>query len=355
MPQVVILVSAPSWFIQGGANHGLGSVPSFVGPCLVYIHASKPPTCIGYMLLFVCSIGGPSLLFFPTALAMSACSEVVRYAMPSLCLSSTDLDSVSKLAEGLHQFLRLRAERFVRGKASAPVAEVLVQDGTPLRTTTVHTTGVGPLRVCRRGRAGREWLLQRVFLIDNLGNKLVSFTYPREMKDRTAPTHHQAGVDLWPGGRPLGHDGLLISHGVWDRAVLGPCSRMMQQRNAAFVAHQALEAGEGDAEAKSLWHWTTASGCTAHDFSNSLRWSNLQEFGSRDMMKRMWVVIESLRNSLDQFIGNLAPWLAESLDFRDFVGEVELRVIWGLLGVSGERCATSSASSSCASRTAQCA
>ena len=136
---------------------------------------------------------------------------------------------------------------------------------------------------------------------------MVLFTELREMTSKTAAAHHVACTELWSGARCHGHTGLLMSHGCWDRAMMTACVRFQQQRAHAFRLHDEsnLETDPDDVELKWLLHWTTSAGCSAHDFTNSLRWSNFKDFGNRDKMRRVWIVIESLRSSLDQLIGNL--------------------------------------------------
>lgn len=157
------------------------------------------------------------------------------------------------------------------------------------------------------------------------------------MGDKTAASHHQAGTELWVGSRALGHLGPLISHGNWDRAVRSAAARLALQRHTAWRVHHSSEDPEG-AEMAWLWHWITDSGCSAHDFTNALRWANLLYFGNRNLMKCMWVMVESLRSSLDQLIANLPSWLAGHLQFAEYAGAVDLHELWSLLGLSSSWC-----------------
>ena len=268
---------------------------------------------------------------------VSACDELVRLSQPTLCLSSTQLDLVAKLAEVSKEFMQMRARLFVQNRLESPIAEIILQDATPLRTCTVHRaiTDDKALDVTRRGKKCREFLSQRVFLLDHLNSRMVLFTEPREMTSKTAAAHHVAGTELWSGARCHGHTGLLISHGCWDRAMMTACARFQQQRAHAFRFHDEanLKTDPGDVELKLLLHWTTSAGCSAHDFTNSLRWSNFKDFGNRDKMRRVWIVIESLRSSLDQLIGNLGAWLGQCLFFKDMRSGVRLQDLWQLLGL----------------------
>ena len=179
-------------------------------------------------------------------------------------------------------------------------------------------------------------MLQRLLLLDHLGEKRVLFSDPVEMGVKTAAAHYSAAVALWPGARTMGHDGILISHGCWDRAIYSACSRLMAQRSLAFRLHQQYDNDHEDVDVHLRWLklWCTSAGCSAHDFSNSLRWSSLSEFADRQIMRRMWIVIESLRSSLDQLISNLAGWIGDSIQFGDYHGPLCLFSVWRLLGLS---------------------
>ena len=53
-------------------------------------------------------------------------------------------------------------------------------------------------------------------------------------------------------------------------------------------------------------------------------------------MKRMWVAVEALRSSLGQLVFALPLWLEAHLQYEDFVSDVDLDMLWSLLGVPGE-------------------
>ncbi len=91
-------------------------------------------------------------------------ADITRFGQPSACLDSADVRAVSKLAEVSTESLRLVAHRFVADRLDAPMAEVMTQDCTPLRTATMHVGGRGDLRVVRRGRQGREFFGAACFL-----------------------------------------------------------------------------------------------------------------------------------------------------------------------------------------------
>ena len=265
----------------------------------------------------------------------NAVENIIRVSQPSLCLDASEILEVHKLAEVIEAFTSVQGEEFVKKRSDAPLAEILMQDVTPLRTCTMHVSGADKLHVVRRGRKCREWLLQRLFLCDSLGNRHVVLSDPRDMGSKSASAHYQAGVQLWPGSRLLGHQGLLISHGCWDRAIEGACSKLQIQRTEALKEHEGNSSGDSDqANWRYLWCWNTHCGCSAHDFSNSLRWAFMWAFGDKELMRRTWIVIESLRSSLDQLMSCLAGWLSSVLQFDNNNSTVDLRMVWILLGLT---------------------
>ena len=216
------------------------------------------------------------------------------------------------------------------------MAELMMQDATPLAISSVHTSGSQGLKVIRRGKQPREWLLERVLFVDAHGEKCLLFGEIRHMKDKTASAHHASGTELWRGARVLGHMGPLITHGCWGRAVQSACARLQAQRAAAWREHHCSQDPVRGQECW-LWHWVTSVGCSAHDFTNALRWANLEPFGNRNCMRRLWISIEALRSSLDQLVRQLPSWLGQHLRFRNHAYEAfDHRAFWAALGIKGD-------------------
>ena len=90
-----------------------------------------------------------------------------------------------------------------------------------------------------------------MFVFDLGMRSEVLFTDVKEMNNKTAAAHHFEGAELWGGARTLGHDGILVSHSVYDRAIQNACARMQHQRHEALRDHQSRELGESEA----YWNW----------------------------------------------------------------------------------------------------
>ena len=198
--------------------------------------------------------------------------DLLELAKPSANLENTsDHLRVQKHAAVLVDLLRLQAERFVQRHSSEPLIEQFFGDGTPLSTTETIVSQWDKFRVRRAGRACREYLVQRVFLIILSGIQCACLGDVRLMLDKTADTHYNAMRQLWKGARAFGHTGIVISHFVFDRTVMSAMRRRIRQFFAALEYHL-TETRPEEAVRLILMSWVTFSGCAAHDFHNALKW-----------------------------------------------------------------------------------
>jgi hypothetical protein len=254
-------------------------------------------------------------------------------AKPSECLSSNDLRDLQHLSGAFVAFSALEAEAFIRSRPLIPLVEILIQDGTPSRTVTQRTAHIGDVTVTRNAVQGKEFLCSRVFLYDG-ETYLMMMTPPKQMANKTCLTHFEGARQLFTGCRSYGHSGFLLSHSIWDRAVKTGCEKLRKQ----FLASWYLDE-EHDVLTQSmlawLMHWETYAGCSAHDWQNALRWSFMETMSSRASMRRVWVVCESLKNSIDQLIDGLKPWLAAHLREGDHVSHADLYEVYKRLGLTG--------------------
>ena len=86
----------------------------------------------------------------PKVYMSNAVEKLICVSQPSLCLDSSKILEVHKLAEVIKAFTRVQGEEFVKKRSDAPLAEILMQDVTPLRTCTMHVSGADELHVVRR-------------------------------------------------------------------------------------------------------------------------------------------------------------------------------------------------------------
>jgi hypothetical protein len=260
---------------------------------------------------------------------------ILHYSKPSYVLEGRDIDRVHKLAEVCKHHLLASCKKFVSNRLGEPLLEVYMSDGTPLTTVERHDISWLDRKVRRLGRNCGEWLAQRLFLVDGSGNSRVLVTDPVLMADKTAMTHYNCQEMFWQGGRLYGHEGILVSVCIWDRAVFSACKRRQQQRAEAYRIHTEAVSGEGVAHMQWLLHWQVFSPCRAHDCHNALKWSTQLQVSDRATMRSVWIVLESLRNAYSLLVRALPSWLPARLVFQTYQGS-DLAGLYRVMGISDE-------------------
>ena len=134
---------------------------------------------------------------------------------------------------------------------------------------------------------------------------------------KTAAHHYGAMVGNLSTLSEMGAKSICIHHYSWDGAVFTAIRNMMQARHA--LPHTRLGGGgeDGGAWLKALLDWQVYTRCSCHDGSLALEWS-IKPFISKDDMRDLFIVVESLRNSYMQLHRNLWPWLRAHLVVDDF-------------------------------------
>lgn len=174
---------------------------------------------------------------------MAAHELLLRYAKPSLTLEKRDMDRAHRLAALLVWFLRERAIRFMQRRKTAPLLYQYSSDATPLQTKVSYRMRQKGLEVRRRGKKSSEFLVQRLFLADPAGDVSVVFERPLVMDDKCAITHWFVAGHLFPSGRDLGHENILVVHHCYDRALAVPLGRLHYQ-------HLQMSFGQGHCDSR---------------------------------------------------------------------------------------------------------
>ena len=118
------------------------------------------------------------------------------------------------------------------------------------------------------------------------------------MNQKTAWAHWSAVSELLESGRELGHAGLLIQHSVLDQAIVRSLS--MHLGSAFCLAHEHFTQGMGPGQ---KWlvdqlTWSTAAGCSLHDFHNSFGKAMAQYFDDTKFMHSMYGIFAALRDTM---------------------------------------------------------
>lgn len=257
--------------------------------------------------------------------------DLLRLCSPGLSFDGNAQRECRKHAEVARAFLHDRALAFVAQRAHEPLMEIFMSDGTPVTTLQRSLTAWHDMVVRRSGRACREYLTQRVFLVDEELRTVPAIGYPRLMEDKTALTHYAGYVEAWPGTRTLSRDAVL-SHHCFDGAIKSAMETRVRQRAAAYE----LWLVDNDPEHAAfmiMWWWVTCVVCKAHLFHNAFKKSVADCLDDKNCMRDCWVVCSSLRQSFEQLSRVLVPWLGNVLDFEDWPWDLcTLRSLWQLFG-----------------------
>ena len=250
--------------------------------------------------------------------------------------------TVQKLACGLWDFFSAELRRAVVNADDRPLLHYYSCDGTPMRTHHRNRSTVKDIVVRRDGKATHEFLAQVVFLryedAPNLCVDRVAFAPPLPMTHgKSALAHFSASLEFMSSVRAMGHKGILVHQYCFDRALSSAMTRLLQQ-------HHQLEAplyGASATESKYLarLEWVEGAGCSLHDAHNSLKWGMSFERLGPDVMKNVWVVFASLRNSFDLILLHLPQWLVVHVAWtpRDQLPTPDkLSVLWQALQLDEE-------------------
>ena len=177
----------------------------------------------------------------------------------------------------------------------------------------------------RRGGHPTDLLVMRGFLpgVVTAGGPSVRRAYIRDpvlmSLGKTAEHHYGAMVGNLRTLSEMGAKSICIHHYSWDGAMYTAIRNMMQARHA--LPHKRLEGGgeDGGAWLKALLDWQIYTRCSCHDGSLALEWS-LKPFVSKDDMRDLFIVVESMRNS------NM--WLRAHLVVEDFAFDEQAPWQW---------------------------
>ena len=245
---------------------------------------------------------------------------------------------VQKLACVLHGFFQAEAQRMVRHADDRPLLSYYSCDGTPMRTHHRNIAKVKGMTVRRDGKATHEFLAQVAFLRYEEGDEQVSsvaFAPPLPMTNgKSTLATFSASLQFMTSLRGLGHKGIAVHQYCFDRALSSSMSRLLQQ-------HHQVEAslyGADETEAKYLarLEWVESPGCSLHDAHNALKWGLCFEALGPDVLKNVWVVFASLRNSFDLILQHLPQWLPVVVSWtpRDRLPPPDrLTQLWTVLGL----------------------
>lgn len=259
---------------------------------------------------------------------------IESFACPSRCVHDAERVVVFRLTEVIKEVLLRKYKDHVYARRHDPLLIVYGSDCTPVMNRERYRQHFRNLDVVRKPKQGNEWLIQRLFVKDLLGRTSVLFTEPLRMIRKTAWAHLEAARQLAPLPRELGHEGPLVFHLCFDRAVQGAASRHFEELCASLHQQMSSSTTAGRARLMDLLTWNTTSGCALHDTHGGFRRSMLDYVDDAELMKNAWVCVQAIRQSMNVLARGIFEWLPGVLDFVDWdLPDDEQRILWEVLGL----------------------
>lgn len=232
-----------------------------------------------------------------------------------------------------------------RKAADRPLLLSYSGDGTPVQTKVNFSFGSGESMVRRSGYSTKEYYVHNCFAMfkDEARQPQVRVLLrdPVPMTDgKTASAAAAIGMDFLPDPRDHGHVGPVVRHVAFDRAQFGTLQKLFRR----WFTKKALRpppavSSRAPGPLLLLMDWAVATPCSLHDVHKSFFWSLQHSFTNCDLVKNVFISIESCRNSYSQITQVAPSWLAkvlvvepeEALESPD-----DLRDLWLACGVDAE-------------------
>eukprot|EP00971_Amphidinium_carterae_P279525 5549207-Amphidinium_carterae.1 len=257
---------------------------------------------------------------------------VLRLGQPSASLSPSDTALCRQMTEVVKQSLR--------GVQGRPVLFQYASDCTPMKVA--HRINAGSVssssrNIIRQGYSLKEFLVQTGFLkyfkSDNEIGVKVLLREPLPLEHgKKAGNLFIAAVEFIPKFECL-TQGIRLMGYVFDRAQYSSLGRMLAQAQRM----KDERSKSGDAPLEPYMTWPINIPCAAHDAQNALKWALLLGATDAELIKDVFVIVESLRNSLDTLHMHLPAFVAEYITPAEEVLESEpLRQMWAALGQTDE-------------------
>jgi hypothetical protein len=268
--------------------------------------------------------------------------ELARFAEVALKTTRQDARRMACLCEAGKHIMDMEVNKLVAAAANSPCLMSYSSDCTPVssrlrtkRKMTEHTT------ISREGQQDHELLVQHAFyrFIDHLGvaHSAVLLRDPQPLTHgKGAWALYSCGVEFAKTLRERGHRGIAVQHYTFDRAAFSALQKLFKQRHLQMAPSFGGAADGTSSVLLNLQEWTVSTGCALHDSHNALKWALHQQFCNPDLMKGLYIVVESIRNSYGQLLSYLGNWIVRSLQFvpDENLPPAEGRtVLWTALGL----------------------
>ena len=271
---------------------------------------------------------------------------IARLGHASGFLSSNAMrDDLSLGCECAKETLLRAAKDLVQEAGGRPMVTSKSCDGTPL--TVVHNktyTQPSGKKVKVSGRACQDFLVCNQFIRFRSGSGTDGMRTKAILSEPVSLNHGKSVHAIllasrlsWQTLRQLGHHGCAIEHYCWDRFGITALERETREWHAMQPLPQLPPHMDPDIVA--LTEFVCITPCALHDAHNSLKWSMRDRFADPQLLRDLYIVMESLRRSADLLSANVYQWLSTRLRATASRGPhwVEQRLtMWIALGLDPE-------------------
>ena len=266
---------------------------------------------------------------------------VKEFAKPSTSFGSDRATTIQDMSIWMNDCLKDGIAKMVKAASGQPMLLAYSSDGTPLRTHLKIPANCGRMTFKREGKYTKEFLAQVVFArtisADGESESRCAFAPPLPLVNgKSSLAIFTAGRQFGTSLRHIGHAGIAVQFYAFDRAGYSSLSRLFKQQHIKDVEARISE-GPGAVELRET-EWVESAGCALHDCHNALKWSlgcqTPKE--SAQLLKDVWGIFASLRNSYDLVLAHLAGWLANHIMFKapdDCPCPERMQSVWEMLGV----------------------
>ena len=246
-----------------------------------------------------------------------AISDIRKLAKASGVLDKNSDHQLAIACEASKAMLKARAKLLVEAAGRGAVLTSKSCDGTPLVATVHYKAKLSSGEsVAGHGRAGHEFLVSNQFFrsrrADGSWNTSVTLSEPVVLSHgKSVNAILEASRAGWKTLRQMGHLGPAVEHYCWDRAGISALERLTRQWHLDLP----LPTLPSDMSAKTcrLLEFVLVTPCALHDCQNGFRWGMLEQCSDRDLLRDVYVGIESLRNSAGLINSQMSLWVSSRL------------------------------------------
>ena len=253
--------------------------------------------------------------------AQDAIERIKRLAAATNFYDKTAKTEASAACEAAKEMMRRSIRSFLDSVSGLPVLTSKGADGTPL--SLVHRSKsslAGAKDVRSVGKRSVELLLKNQFVRANVPTEgwvtkaMLTEAVPMT-KGKSVPAIQAASFRDWFSLRGMRHFGCAVEHYCWDRLSIVALERLARQWHI-HQPHNDLPAYLSP-EVSRMTEFVVVTPCALHDAQNAFRWGFFSEVQERELMRDIYVGIESLRNSHDLLHSFVGEWVASRLSLHE--------------------------------------